>query len=80
MEDREKHYEVKEHLGTLLKKFKGETKEVNLVSWNNAAPRFDIRRWSPEHKPLKGITLSEKEARLLYEILKGVFEKEAEDE
>ena len=29
---------------------KGYTKEVNLVSWNNAGAKIDIREWHPEHE------------------------------
>ena len=38
------------------------TKELNLVSWNGANPKYDIRDWSPDHQKLsKGITLTEAE-------------------
>ena len=68
--------DIKESLGTLATYYDGETKEVNLVSWNHRYPKYDIRQWSPEHKPHKGIALSKKEARTLYEALKEIFENE----
>ncbi len=38
------------------------TKELNLISWNGATPKYDIRDWSPDHQKLsKGITLTEAE-------------------
>jgi len=49
---------------------KGYTKEVNLVSWNGADAKLDIREWFPDHKKCgKGITLSENEGRKLMEAL-----------
>ncbi len=29
---------------------RGYTKEINLVSWNNASSKLDIREWHPEHE------------------------------
>ncbi len=67
-------YEIKEHFGIISSSAKGWTKEVNLISWNGAAPKYDIRDWAPEHdKSGKGVTLTENEARKLYEILDGLF-------
>ena len=37
-------------------------KELNLISWNGATPKYDIRDWAPDHQKLsKGITLTEDE-------------------
>lgn len=45
------------------------TKELNLVKWRSTMePMYDIRKWE-EGKPGKGISLSEEEARALYEAL-----------
>lgn len=46
--------------------------EVNLVSWNGRPPKVDIRCWTPDGKPRKGITLTEHEATVLREILSRV--------
>ena len=44
-------------------------KELNLVSWNNKEPKYDIRSWSDDHKQFsKGITLTEKELKKLLEV------------
>lgn len=68
-------YEIKEELGTLSESAKGWKKELNLVSWNGAAPKYDLRDWSPEHEKMgKGITLSADEVQKLYEILKNIVE------
>lgn len=65
----------KEELGTLSESAKGWKKELNLVSWNGAAPKYDLRDWSPEHEKMgKGITLSADEVQKLYEILKNIVE------
>lgn len=63
-------FEIKEELGILSESTKGWTKEVNLISWNSAAPKYDIRDWAPNHEKMgKGITLTAQEAEKLYEIL-----------
>ena len=54
---------------------KGWTKELNLISWNGGAPKYDIRDWAPEHEKMgKGVTLSEEEAKKLYVLLREVVE------
>lgn len=38
--------------------------------WNDEEPKYDIRRWAPNHeKAGKGITLSEDELRKLKELI-----------
>lgn len=69
-------YEIKENIGTLSESAKGWTKELNMISWNGAAAKFDIRDWAPEHEKMgKGITLSQEEAETLYELLGKVLGK-----
>ena len=59
-------FEITDHLATLSTSAKGWTKELNLVSWNGAAPKYDIRDWSPDHSKMgKGVTLSVDEMREL---------------
>ncbi|MEF9939634.1 MAG: YdbC family protein [Clostridium sp.] len=63
-------YEIKEALGVLSESDKGWQKELNLVSWNGAEPKYDLRDWAPDHEKMgKGITLSADEAQELYKIL-----------
>lgn len=52
---------------------KGYRKELNLVSWNGREPKYDLRNWSPEGQALKGLTMSEKEAKELYKALGDMF-------
>ena len=55
-------YEIVRNIGILSENAKGWTKELNLVSWNDREPKYDIREWSPEHDKMgKGVTLSEDE-------------------
>ena len=63
-------YEITEEIGVLSESKSGWRKEVNLVSWNGAAPKLDIRDWAPDHEKMgKGITLSAEEAEKLKAIL-----------
>ncbi|MFR4590438.1 MAG: YdbC family protein [Eisenbergiella sp.] len=66
-------FEIQKQIGEISSSTKGWTKEVNLVSWNGAKAKIDIRDWSPEHEKMgKGITLTADETKnLLY--LKGIF-------
>ena len=63
-------YDIVEHIGVLSENAKGWTKEINLSSWNGAAPKYDIRDWAPEHEKMgKGVTLTAEEVQKLKEIL-----------
>lgn len=66
-------YEIIKHVGVLSEGAKGWTKEINLISWNDREPKFDIREWAPEHAKMgKGVTLSGEELIKLKEILNGM--------
>ncbi len=55
-------FEITKSIGVLGENAKGWTKELNLVSWNDREPKYDIREWSPEHDKMgKGVTLTEDE-------------------
>ena len=63
-------YEVVEKLGVLGETGTGWTKELNLVSWNEREPVYDIRTWNSGHDRMgKGITLSMDEVKELKELL-----------
>ena len=51
----------------------GFRKELNLVSWNGREPKYDLRSWSPEGKALRGLTLTEDEAKELMKALNDMF-------
>ena len=38
-------YEIVEILATITKNRSGWTKELNLVAWNGAEPKYGIREW-----------------------------------
>ena len=63
-------FEIIEEIGVLSTKSRGWKRELNLVSWNGAAPKFDIRDWAPDHEGMgKGIVLSKDEAAELKDLL-----------
>ena len=66
--------EIVEPIAVLSENERGYTKEINLVSWNEAEPKYDIRTWHPgREKCGKGIALTEEEARVLVDALKEVL-------
>jgi Uncharacterized protein conserved in bacteria len=63
-------YEIIKEIGILSENAKGWRKELNLISWNDAAPKYDIRDWAPNHEKMgKGVTLTKEEIDKLKEIL-----------
>jgi len=66
-------YEITESLGVISESAKGWTKEINLVAWNNYAPKYDIREWDPEHVKMgKGLTFTADEIKELRDILNKI--------
>ena len=59
-------YEVVERIAVLSQRPRGWERQLNLISWNDGEPKYDIRDWSPD----KGISLSHDELA----ILKGILE------
>ena len=63
-------FDIVEEIGVLSENANGWRKELNKISWNGAAPKYDIRDWAPEHEKMgKGVTLTEEEAAKLKELL-----------
>lgn len=63
-------YEIIEEIGVLSENARGWRKELNLVSWNGAAAKYDLRDWAPDHEKMgKGITLNREEAAALARLL-----------
>lgn len=66
-------FEIKENIGVLSESTKGWSKELNLVSWNDKEPKYDLREWDPAHEKMgKGVTLSVEEIRKLKDVLNGL--------
>ena len=63
-------FEIIKNIGVLSESSKGWTKELNLISWNDREPKYDLRDWDPEHEKMgKGVTLTEEELKKLKELL-----------
>lgn len=74
-------YEIKEQIAILSKNGKGWQRELNLISWNGNAPKYDIRDWAPEHEKMgKGLTLTKEEAKALAAALCDTVEDGNRDE
>ncbi len=63
-------YEIVKSIVTLSTERSGWTKELNLISFNDAPPKYDLRSWDPDHQKMgKGITLSKEEMMILKEAI-----------
>jgi hypothetical protein len=66
-------YEIIKKIGLLSKSASGWAKELNLISWNDREPKYDIRDWSENHEKMgKGVTLSQEELSALRELLNSL--------
>ncbi len=74
-------YEITKHLGVLSESSRGWTKELNMVSWNDREPKYDLREWSPDHSRMgKGITLTDEDIESLKDLLNNIDEEDDIDE
>jgi len=63
-------YEIIKKIGVLSATGSGWEKQLNLISWNDREPKYDIRDWSPDgEKMSKGVTLSKEELAVLKVLL-----------
>ena len=63
-------YEIVRKLGVLSTSASGWAKELNLVSWNDREPKYDLRDWSADGSKMgKGVTLTREELLALKELL-----------
>jgi hypothetical protein len=63
-------YEIQENIGVLSESANGWSRELNLISWNEGTPKYDIRDWAPDHSKMgKGIGLTKDELENLYNII-----------
>ena len=66
-------YEILKKIGVLSKAGSGWTKELNLISWNDRDPKYDLRDWSADREKMgKGVTLSKEELLALRELLNSM--------
>ncbi|HJB67457.1 MAG TPA: hypothetical protein IAA01_05180 [Candidatus Fournierella excrementavium] len=65
-------YEITQRIAVLSQSANGWERQLNMVSWNDREPKYDIRDWSPDGSKMgKGISLSRDEIA----ILKGILEE-----
>lgn len=63
-------FEITEHIGIVGENARGWSRELNMVSWNDREPKYDLRDWSPDHTKMgKGLTMTADELVALKEIL-----------
>ncbi|MBO5378469.1 MAG: hypothetical protein IKK53_05035 [Ruminiclostridium sp.] len=71
-------YEIVKELGVISEGARGWTKELNLVSWNDKPPKYDIRDWAPDHEKMgKGVSLTEEEMEALMELFNARDEEDS---
>lgn len=77
---REISFDIVEEIGVLTTYTTGWSKELNLVSWNGGAPKYDIRDWSPDHLRMsRGVTLHEKEMRFILDVMRNRNRRQSYD-
>ena len=63
-------YEILRTIGILSTSASGWAKELNLISWNDRDPKYDLRDWSADHTKMgKGVTLTKEELSALKDLL-----------
>lgn len=66
-------YDIVKEVGIISTTTSGWKKELNIISWNNREPKYDLRDWSSEHEKMgKGITLTAEELKSLKELLNNM--------
>ena len=61
-------YEITKELGVISEGGRFNI-ELNMVSWNDREPKYDIRSWNEDHSRMgKGISLTEEEMERLVEL------------
>ena len=66
-------FEIIQTLGVLSTSTSGWRKELNLISWNEREPKYDLRDWAPEHEKMgKGVTLSKEDLLALKALLNTI--------
>ena len=63
-------YEIIKKIGVLSTAASGWAKELNLISWNDRDPKYDLRDWSADHVKMgKEVTLFKEEMSAFKELL-----------
>lgn len=63
-------YEITERIAVLSQNTNGWERQLNMVSWNERDPKYDIRDWSPDGSKMgKGISMTADEIAVLKDVL-----------
>ena len=63
-------FEIVQQFGALSATASDWSKQLNLISWNDREPKFDIRDWSADGTKMgKGVTLTHAELLALRDLL-----------
>lgn len=74
-------FKITKELGVISETGKGWTRELNMVSWNDRDPKYDIRDWSPDHTRMsKGVSFTEEEMMKLVELFNERNEEDSFEE
>ena len=74
-------YDIIQKIAVLSQRPRGWERQLNLISWNDGEPKYDIRDWSPDGTRMgKGISLSAEELGALKGILEEMDEIAVPDE
>lgn len=66
-------YEIIEKVGELSRSESGWGKELNLISWNDREPKYDLRDWSGDGSKMgKGVTMTREELSALRDLLNSM--------
>ena len=65
-------YDIIQKIAVLSQRPRGWERQLNLISWNDGEPKYDLRDWSPDGTRMgKGISMSTEELG----VLKGILEE-----
>lgn len=66
-------YEIIEKIGVLSQSASGWGKVLNLISWNDRDPKYDLRDWSEDGSKMgKGVTMTREELSALRDLLNSM--------
>jgi hypothetical protein len=66
-------YEIVKKIGVVSRAGSGWVKELNLISWNDRDPKYDLRDWAADGSKMgKGVTLSKDELLALRDLLNSL--------
>lgn len=66
-------FEITQPMGVLSQGKGGWNMELNMVSWNDRPPKYDIRGWNADHTMMrKGVSLTKEELVALKSLLDSI--------